>query len=132
MVKADGTQINREDINSEFEIFQYNTVYSYTTGSGALLHNTLGYGAEDGFYAIFENDRPLTLVTSKDDVCNASGQGYIGSDGEIVVSTLDNDLATIHSYTVSYVVNGETGSSDIQADSLEFLSVGEVVITTVS
>lgn len=131
MVKADETQINREIINSTFQMFQHNIVYSYTTGIGALLHKTLGYGASDGFYAIFENDRPLVLVTNKNDVCNASGQGYIGSDGEIVISTIDNDIPSIHSYTVSYVVKGEAGASDIQATSLEFLSLGEVVITTV-
>lgn len=131
MIKADETQINREIINSTFQMFQHNIVYSYTTGIGALLHKTLGYGASDGFYAIFENDRPLVLVTNKNDVCNASGQGYIGSDGEIVISTIDNDIPSIHSYTVSYVVKGETGASDIQATSLEFLSLGEVVITTI-
>jgi uncharacterized phage protein gp47/JayE len=131
MVKADGTQVNREAINSTFQVFQHNTVYSYTTGVGALLHKTLGYGANDGFYAIFENDRPLVLTTDKNDVCNAAGQGYIGSDGEIVISTIDSDIASKHSYTVSYVVKGESGASDIQATSLEFLSLGEVVITTV-
>lgn len=131
MVKADGTQINREDINSSFGDFQQNIVDSYTTGIGALLHNTLGYGSEDGFYSIFENDRALVLVADKNDVCNASGQGFVGSNGEIVVSTLENDSATLHKYTVSYVVKGEIGSSDIDATSLEFLNVGEVVIITV-
>jgi hypothetical protein len=130
MVKADGTQVNCEIINSSLQLFQYNIVYSYTTNSGALLHNTLGYGTGDGFYAVFESDRPLTLVSNKNEVCNAAGQAYIGSDGEIVVSTLDNDLPSMHKYTVSYVVNGEIGASDIDATNLEFLSLGEVTITT--
>ncbi|MDD5649574.1 MAG: baseplate J/gp47 family protein [Candidatus Nanoarchaeia archaeon] len=130
MVKADNTQINREIINSTFQVFQHNVVYSYSTGSGALLHKTLGYGAGDGFYAVFESDRPLVLVTDKNTVDNAAGQAYIGSDGEIVISTLENDLPSLHRYTVSYVVNGETGASDINATSLEYLTLGEVVITT--
>jgi uncharacterized phage protein gp47/JayE len=131
MVKANGTQINRETIASTFTIYQQSTVDSYTTGPGALLCKTLGNIAKDGFYAIFEDDRPLTLITDKNDVDSAAGQGFIGSDGEIVLSTLSSDSPTLHTYTVSYVVNGETGSSDINITSLEFLSLGEVVITTV-
>jgi hypothetical protein len=91
----------------------------------------LGNSAADGFYGIFEDDRPLTLITSKDEVDSAAGQGYIGSDGEIVISTISSDSPTLHTYTVSYIVNGETGSGDIDITSLEFLSLGEVVITTV-
>lgn len=131
MVKADGTQINREPIGASFTLFGTDVVSSYTTGAGALLSKTLGNVAADGFYAIFENDRPLTLVTDRADVDSASGQGFIGSDGEIVVSTLNGDLPSTHSYTVSYIVTGETGAGDINITSLEFLSLGEVVITTV-
>lgn len=131
MVKADGTQISREIIASSFTIYQQSTVDSYTTGAGALLCQTLGNSAADGFYGIFEDDRPLTLITNKDEVDSAAGQGYIGSDGEIVISTISSDSPTLHTYTVSYIVNGETGSGDIDITSLEFLSLGEVVITTV-
>lgn len=130
MVKANGTQINREVINTTFSIYSHNVVYSYTTGLGALLHKTSGYGASDGFYAIFENDISLTLVTDKNLVDEAAGQGYIGSDGEIVISTINSDLPSLHTYTVSYVVNGDTGSTDIDAANLEYLSLGELIITT--
>lgn len=131
MVKADGTQINREQINSTLNFNSFVNVYSYTTGTNALLHKTLGSNSNDGFYAIFEDDLPLNLVNNKNEVANAKGQGFISYDGEIVISTLNNDLPSIHKYTVSYVINGETGSSDIDASSLEFLSLGEVVIITV-
>jgi hypothetical protein len=130
MVKADGTQINREVLTSTLSIYQSNVVTSYTSGPDALLNKTLGHLAEDGFYAIFEDDRPLLLVDSPNDVDTAAGQGYIGSNGEVIVSTIENDPPTLHKYTVSYVVNGETGAKDIDVTSLEFISVGNVVITT--
>jgi uncharacterized phage protein gp47/JayE len=130
MTKSDGTQVNREVIASTFEIYQTNTVVSYTTGLNALLNKTLGHLAGDGFYAIFEDDRPLTLVSSPNDVDSAAGQGFISSDGEIIISTLESDPPTLHTYTVSYVVHGETGAKDISVTSLEFLSVGEIIITT--
>lgn len=130
MVKANGTQINREVISSSFSIYQTNTVVSYTTGPNALLNKTLGQTGNDGFYSIFENDRPLVLVSSPNDVDTAAGQGYIGSNGEIVISTIASDPPTLHRYTVSYVVNGETGAKDIEITSLEYLSIGEVIITT--
>jgi hypothetical protein len=130
MVKANGTQISREWITSSFEIYQSNVVTSYSTGPNALLYSTLGPVAADGFYAIFESDRPLILVSSPNDVDTAAGQGYIGQDGNIFISTIGNDLPSAHQYTVSYVVNGETGAKDIDVTSLEFLSVGTVNITT--
>ena len=130
MVKANGTQINREPIGSTFNVYQINTVVSYTTGPAALFQNTLGSSAADGFYAIFENDVALVLVSSANDVDSASGQGFIGSDGSITISTINNDNPTIHNYTVSYVVNDESGAKDIAITSLEYLSVGEVVVTT--
>jgi len=130
MVKSNGTQINREPLGSSFSIYQTNSVVSYTTGANALLQKTLGHLAVDGFYAIFEEDRPLILVSSPNDVDIAAGQGWIGSNGEIVVSTINSDSPSIHSYTVSYVVNGETGAKDIDITSLEFLSIGEIIITT--
>jgi uncharacterized phage protein gp47/JayE len=132
MVKANGTQINREIVGSSFSIYQTNTVISYTTGAGALLCKTLGSNATDGFYAIFEDDRPLVLINSPDEVDSAPGQGYISSIGEIIISTISSDQPALHTYTVSYVVNGETNSSDINITNLEFLSLGEVIITTVT
>jgi uncharacterized phage protein gp47/JayE len=130
MVKSDSTQINRETISSTFSIYQSNVVASYTSGPGALLNQTLGHLAADGFYAIFEEDRPLILVSSPNDVDEAAGQGYIGSNGEIIISTISNDPPTLHRYTVCYAVNGETGAKDIDITSLEFLLMGEVIITT--
>jgi hypothetical protein len=130
MVKADGTQINREPITVPFSLYQSNVVDSYTTGINILLQKTLGSNAGDGFYAIFEDDRPLVLVSSANDVDNAAGQGFISSDGEVIVSTIDSDSPDSHKYTVSYVVSGETGAKDIVITDLEYISVGEIVITT--
>jgi len=130
MVKADGTQVNREEITLPFIPYQSNVVQSYTTGINALLHNTLGSNAGDGFYAIFEDDISLTLINNANNVDNAAGQGFISSDGEVIISTVDSDDPANHTYTVSYIVNGETGAKDIPITDLEYLSVGEIVITT--
>jgi len=130
MVKAKGTQIVREIIASTFEEYQANVVKSYSTGPGALLNKTSGHLAKDGFYAIFEDDRPLILVSSPNDVDSATGQGYIGDDGEIIISTIESDPPALHQYTVSYVVSVETGSKDLSASSLEFLSLGDLILTT--
>ena len=121
-----------EFINLALTPFQSSVVDSFTTGVNSLQHNTLGSNASDGFYAIFENDRPLTLVTDGNDVDSAAGQGFISSDGEVIISTIDGESPDSNKYTVSYVVNGETGRSDISITGLEFLSVGEIVIATAS
>jgi len=128
MIKTDGTKVNREIINTDFILFQSSVVNSYSTGENTLLHKTLGSNAGDGFYAIFESDRLLTLVTNQNDVDTAPGQGFISSEGEIVVSTIDGDLPSNHNYTVSYIINGESGSSDIAISDLEFLAVNTLVI----
>jgi hypothetical protein len=129
MVKANGTQINREVIGASFEPL-LGSIRSYSTGPGALLNSTLGPSVEDGFYAIFEDDRPLILVLNSILVDLAAGQGYIGTNGEIVISTINGDSPTLHRYTVSYVVYGNTGSGDINITSLEYLSLGELLIST--
>ena len=131
MVKANGTQINREHITISDVPYQHLSVTSYSSGINALFYKTLGNVAADGFYAIFENDIALTLVADKNDVDTAARQGFISSEGEVIISTISSDLPSAHRYTVSYIVNGETGAKDIDTDSLEFLSLGELVITTV-
>jgi hypothetical protein len=128
MIKTDGTKINREQINTDFILFQSSVVNSYTTGPNTLLHKTLGSNAGDGFYAIFESDRQLVLVSSQNDVDTAPGQGFISSDGEIVISTIDGDLPSLHNYTVSYIVSGETGANDIAISDLEYLAVNNLFI----
>ena len=130
MVKSNGTQVNREVIYSTFSQYQANVVASYTTGPNALLNKTQGHLAEDGFYSIFEDDVALTLVSDPNNVDLAAAQGYIGSNGEIIVSTINGDTPAIHRYTVCYAVYGETGAKDISITSLEFLSAGEITITT--
>lgn len=132
MIKADGTQVNREIITSEFNLFQNNVVPSYSTGANALFNKTKGHLEKDGFYAIFEDDIPLTLVSDINEVDTASGQGFITENGEIILSTINNDLPSYHKYSVSYVISGETGTKDIEITDLEFLSVGEILITTVN
>ena len=107
------------------------TDYKGTTGQDALFHKTAGHLSNDGFYAIFEDDRPLTLVSNVNDVDVKSGQGFISSDGSIIISTLNSDNPSIHRYNVCYVVHGETGAKDISITSLEYLSINEVMITTV-
>jgi uncharacterized phage protein gp47/JayE len=130
MVKADGTVINREELNVPFTIYQSSVVSSYKTAQNILLQKTLGNAANDGFYAIYEDDNILNLVDVQNDVDSAAGQGCINSDGSITVSTILGDLPDAHRYTVSYIVNGETGAKNITISDLEYLIMGEIVITT--
>jgi hypothetical protein len=39
------------------------------------------------------------------------------------------DLPTDHSYTVSYVIRGDSGSHDIPATSVEFVTLGSLTVT---
>lgn len=130
MVKADGTFINREPIYTAFTTYQTSTVTSYTTGKNALIYKTLGSVGTDGFYCVFENDIPLTFVSTANDVDTAAGQAFITANGEVIVSTIDGDSPDTHLFTVSYVVTGETGSKDIPASVLEHLNPGSVSIIT--
>jgi hypothetical protein len=131
MAKADGTQINREVITSEWTTYQSSVVASFTTGPNALLQKTLGSNADDGFYAVFEDDRPLALMTNADDVDTAAGQAFISSEGEVIVSIFEAaDSPDNHSITVCYVVSGETGARDIIVSDLEYTTPGNILVTT--
>jgi hypothetical protein len=134
MAKADGTQINREAITSTWTIVPA-SVRSYTTGVNALLQKTLGSNAGDGFYAVFEDDRALTLVTTAVDVDTAVGRAFISSSGEVIVSCLEaapppGESPATHAITVCYVVNGETGAKDIVISDLEYTVPGNILVTT--
>ena len=126
MVKADGSFIVRDDIGTpSFEIFNSGIVPAYITVAAVLTYSTIdGGGSENLFRGIFENNMPLVLQSDPLYVSQGPGRGYIRGDGRIIVSTIDGELPDIKKYQVAYYVFGETGSKDIEVNSLEYLSVG--------
>lgn len=136
IVKSNGDQINREELTAEFQLYQQNVVRAWTTGINALQNKTKGSNGNDGFYAIFEDDRPLTMISDPTQVDAAAGQGYISNQGEVIISTLNGgidptDDPSKHIYTVDYAVFGNIGSSDISITSLEYLTVGNIILNLV-
>jgi hypothetical protein len=130
MVKADYTRINREQINSEFIPYQASFVNSYSTGQNALIYKTLGSNSDNGFYAVYEDDIKLNFVTDANEVDSASGQAFISENGEVIISTINSDQPNAHTYSVSYIVYGESGAKNIPCQNLEYLVPGNIVVAT--
>lgn len=130
MVKADGSFIVRDDVGIvTFEEFNQGLVTSYITSASVLEFDTINQGGPTNlFRGIFENEMPLVLQTDPLDVSGAAGRGYIRNDGKIIVSTRDGALPDTKFYKVSYYVYGETGSKDINVNSVEHLKVGSFSI----
>lgn len=132
MVKSDGTQVIREELtNPQFVPFVNSVVQSYRS-TETLSSATIATGGPDNlFRGVFQNDFPLTMMTVDTDVANAAGQAYIDADGHIVVSPivmqgLDPNAST---WTVTYIVEGDTGAKDIIVSGIEYPTIGNFTIT---
>jgi hypothetical protein len=115
---------------------------SYAIGR-ALEHNTIDGGGfrvqingGQGYWfypvSVVEDDfYPLQTVISSDEVKTGAGKAYIGSDRRIILSTINGDDPSNHSYTVTYLVFNDTGAKDIEATSLEYIRLGSLITNIV-
>lgn len=130
MVKSDGVQVIRESLtNPLYTIYQSGTVVSYksTETLNAATISTGGPGND--FRGIFENDFALSMQANDTLVANAAGQGYITSDGHLIVSTRHGVDPNGNAYTATYIVEGETGAKDIIISGVEYCEIGTMIIT---
>jgi len=126
MTKADDSFVVSDNLGSpQFEMFNEGLTTAYITTVSVLTYKTTDKGGpENLFRGVFENSLPLILQDSPLEVSEGAGRAYIRSDGKIVVSTRDGQIPDLKSYEVSYYVQGETGSYDINVASVEYLSIG--------
>lgn len=131
MVKANGSFIVRDNIGqTQFQVYSAGTSTAYISTVSVLTYKTTDKGGSENYFrGIFEDNMPLVLQDDPLDVTGGPGRGYIQSDGRIIVSTREGDLPDSKSYLVAYFVQGETGSKDINVNTIEYLSVGTFSIT---
>ena len=126
MAKANDSLIVRDNIGTAtFQVYAVGIATAYISAASVLTYKTVDKGgSENLFRGIFENSLPMVLQADPLDVSGGAGRAYIQADGRIVVSTKDGNLPETKSYQVAYYVEGETGASDIQVNSLEYLKIG--------
>ena len=128
MVRADGSIILRELYNGSWGIYQTVVVTAYKSNV-ALSWPTVESGAPLGsFSGVYENDYPLTLVSSLDDIALSAGNAYISSDGYIYVTFKHKTVSTA-TIKVTYVVNGAVGTRNISFSAIEYGAVGSLTIS---
>jgi hypothetical protein len=134
IMKRNGSFIALDDVGSPgFEIYQRTGaggVTSYRTVSKVLEYSTTDNGGPSNlFRGIYEDSRPLTLVSDSSQVGRGPGNGYIQADGKIIVSTTDGRPPQEKKYKVSYYAYytaDENVVSDILTSQLEYLAVDNV------
>jgi hypothetical protein len=113
---------------TQFTFLVEDLVRAYITTVVVLTYKTVdGGGPTNMFRGVFENGIALMLQSDPLDVSKGPGRAYIGGDGKIVVSTRDGQIPDTKSYDVAYYVQGETGASDINVNSVEYLTVGQML-----
>jgi uncharacterized phage protein gp47/JayE len=131
LMKRNGSFISLDDIGEPaFEIFQRTSACgftSYRTIKPVLSYKTVDNGGPDNlFRGIYEDSRPLTLVSDSSLVGRGLGRGYIQPDGRIVVSTTDGRPPQEKLYKVSYYAfynADEIFASDIETSEIEYLTI---------
>lgn len=131
MTKADGSMIIRDDVGkTQFDIYNEGSSTAYISTVSVLSYKTVDKGGpENMFRGVFEDNLPLVLQDDPLEVSDGPGRAYIQSDGKIIVSTKDGDIPEKKEYSVAYYVYGETGSNDINVNSIEYLNVGSFSIS---
>lgn len=138
MARAEGSIVLREEHRfPEWSLYSSvpvvpspgNVAPSYRSQAGTLeFTTTAGGGSPYLPRGVYEDDSPLTVVDSIDEVKGAYGRAYIAADGSIVISPIDEQPDN-HTYTVTYQVGLETGVNDIRLTSLETATLGTIAVS---
>jgi hypothetical protein len=134
VMKRNGSFIALDDLGSPgFEIFQRTGgagVTSYRTVASLLEYKTTANGGPDNlFRGIYEDSRPLLLVSDASLVGKGPGRGYIQADGKIVVSTTDGRPPQEKRYRVSYYAfytAEDNVVGDVETSQMEYLTVDAI------
>jgi hypothetical protein len=134
MMKRNGSFIPMDPVGYvTFEIYNKASasgITSYRTINSVLTYHTSDNGGDSNYFrGVYENNIPLTLVSSPIDVSKNSGSAYIQSDGKIVVSTTDGAPPQTKYYKVSYFTYyqaDENPVSDIETSEIEYLDIDSI------
>lgn len=131
MMKRNSSFIPLDSIGyTTFEV--YNKASSSGITSYRSLDNVLTYKTSDNggdsnlFRGIYEDNKPITLVSSPSDVSKAAGNAYIQADGKIIVSTTDGYPPQSKFYKASYYTYytaSENQVGDIYTADIEYLDI---------
>lgn len=152
MHKSDGSLILRDLIDSDAT-----QIVTGIAADVWILHQELSFstsiggGTEDEHRGVFKDDQSMTLYSLAGDFNQLKTVPYsaliIGADGiditgyttpetqvaltanRVCVSLPKGYTPERYIWTVSYIVDGESGVCDIEAFIMEYLTLGEVVIT---
>ena len=128
MVRANGSIVIREVLNTQWTIYQTSFVTSYKSVQTLSWATTENGGPETAFRGVFENDIQLEMVATAAEVAVGKGRWYISADGHVYISSMFGDI-TASTVTVTYIVEKATGSRDIDFCEIEYGAVGTMVIT---
>jgi hypothetical protein len=151
MARAAGYQVVRNDLttSSTGNAFRI-AAWSNTTAAVWLIlqeldaKTSVGGGDTSMFRGVYQDDNQLSLqLASPQNLGMVSGQAYIiGSEGlaipgygsapvvnRVLVSLPIGDAPSNHSYWCTYVTAEDTGESDIDPNSMEYLVLGDLQIT---
>jgi len=131
LMKRNNSFISLDDIGAPgFEVYHRTGgagVTSYRTVSSVLEYRTTDNGGpENLFRGIYEDSRPLMLVSDPTLVGMGAGRAYIQADGRIIVSTTDGRPPQDKRYRVSYFAYyaaDENVVDDVLASEMEYLVV---------
>jgi len=155
MHKSDGSLILRDALDSdstkvvegqEADVWLINQQLTFNTSTGGGP-NTLHRG-------VFMDDQPMTLFELESDFCELESNpgsalivGRLGFDvcdcglggllldagivtaNRVLVSLPKGETPEDHTWAASYIVDGESGTGDIEAFVMEYLTLGQVQMT---
>jgi len=134
MMKRNGSFIPLDPTGySTFETFNKASasgVTSYRSLDRVLSYKTSDNGGDSNYFrGVYENNIPLTLVSSSIDVSKGTGRAYIQSDGKIIVSTTDGAPPQTKYYKVSYFTYypaDENPVGDLDTSEIEYLDIDNI------
>jgi len=134
LMKRNSSFIALDDVGTPaFEIFQRTAAggnTSYRTLQVVLNYKTIDNGGSSNlFRGVYEDSRPLQLVSDPSLVGRGAGRAYIQGDGRIIVSTTDGRPPQEKEYKVSYYAYysaSESIAADIETSEIEYLTIDSI------
>jgi len=128
MAKANNSYVIQETYVGSFTDFQTINTTSYKSVGTLRWPTTRGGGSENLFRGVFENDIPLNLVNTAQEVAEQAGRAFIDQDGFLYVSTFVGSINNAR-ISATYVVQNAVGARDIEFSEIEYGAVGTLTIT---
>jgi uncharacterized phage protein gp47/JayE len=153
--KSDSSLILRDALDNDYtqlvegveaDVFLLNQQLTFSTSTGG--------GPTTRHRGVFRDDQPLTLYNLASDFCalenNPGSALIVGADGvevcdcglgglvtglgvdtanRVIVSLPKGTTPDDHTWSASYIVDGESGAGDVEAFVMEYLTLGDTVLT---